>query len=179
MKKRLVIALVVILICIKAFFLAGIYADYNLKSHSVYYAKHTPHKKGVEPVLMMLIENLGSIYQPDIKGIDYFLDGKPAIFFYNKHNVHIGTFKLSYGLPSDRYIYNDWKRRIKVLFDKDFNVTDSYKLKNFKDVKIDKAEEHRIKQELYHQLKPLIDVQPEPWINLQWLFDQRYHDKFN
>lgn len=179
MKKKLVITLVVILICIKAFFLASIYADYNLKSHSVYYAKHTPHKKGVEPVLMMLIENLGSIYQPDIEGIEYSLDGKPTILLFDENHNQIGIYTIGYGLPSDRYLLYDWQSSYDVSFDQNFKISEITEIKTNKNLMIKKKNNKQFKQELYHQLKPLIDAQPEPWINLQWLFDQRYHDQFN
>ena len=31
----------------------------NLKSNSVYYAQHIPHKEGTEPDIIMLMENKG------------------------------------------------------------------------------------------------------------------------
>ena len=42
----------------------------NIKSNSVYYAKHTPHKEGTEPVLMMVVDNMDWIYTPEIDGIE-------------------------------------------------------------------------------------------------------------
>lgn len=54
MKKKVLIAVPLILIIVSTLF--G-YGYYNLKSNSAYYAKNTPHKEGVEPVLMMLADN--------------------------------------------------------------------------------------------------------------------------
>ena len=51
----------------------------NLKFNSVYYAQHIPHKEGTEPDIVMLMENNGWIYTPEIDGISYDEDGTYAI----------------------------------------------------------------------------------------------------
>ena len=86
----------------------------NLKFNSVYYAQHIPHKEGTEPDLVMLVENMGWIYTPEIDGIRYDDDGTNAIintksktfltkslgsFLYDKDNMTIGfdsTFRFDH-----------------------------------------------------------------------------------
>ena len=51
----------------------------NLKFNSVYYAQHIPHKEGTEPDIIMLMEDNGWIYTPEIDGISYDEDGSYAI----------------------------------------------------------------------------------------------------
>ena len=51
----------------------------NLKFNSVYYAQHIPHKEGTEPDIIMLMENMGWAYTPEIDGISYDDDGSYAI----------------------------------------------------------------------------------------------------
>ena len=51
----------------------------NLKFNSVYYAQHIPHKEGTEPDIIMLMENMGWAYTPEIEGISYDDDGMYAI----------------------------------------------------------------------------------------------------
>ena len=51
----------------------------NLKFNSVYYAQHIPHKEGTEPDIIMLMENKGWIYTPELDGISYDEDGTYAI----------------------------------------------------------------------------------------------------
>ena len=51
----------------------------NLKFYSVYYAQHIPHKEGTEPDIIMLMENMGWAYTPEIDGISYDDDGMYAI----------------------------------------------------------------------------------------------------
>ena len=51
----------------------------NLKFNSVYYAQHIPHKAGTEPDIIMLMENNGWIYTPELDGISYDEDGTYAI----------------------------------------------------------------------------------------------------
>ena len=51
----------------------------NIKFNSVYYAQHIPHKEGTEPDIIMLMENKGWAYTPEIDGISYDDDGSYAI----------------------------------------------------------------------------------------------------
>lgn len=51
----------------------------NIKFNSVYYAQHIPHKEGTEPDIIMLMENMGWAYTPEIEGISYDDDGSYAI----------------------------------------------------------------------------------------------------
>ena len=51
----------------------------NLKFYSVYYGQHIPHKEGTEPDVIMLMENMGWAYTPEIDGISYDDDGMYAI----------------------------------------------------------------------------------------------------
>ena len=51
----------------------------NLKFYSVYYGQHIPHKEGTEPDVIMLMENKGWAYTPEIDGISYDDDGSYSI----------------------------------------------------------------------------------------------------
>ena len=57
----------------------SLFTFFNLKYHSVYYAQHIPHKEGTEPDIVMLMENNGWIYTPELDGISYDEDGMYAI----------------------------------------------------------------------------------------------------
>ena len=57
----------------------SLFTFFNLKYHSVYYAQHIPHKAGTEPDIIMLMENNGWIYTPELDGISYDEDGTYAI----------------------------------------------------------------------------------------------------
>ncbi|MGR1082985.1 hypothetical protein ACUYFE_02985 [Olegusella massiliensis] len=153
--------------------------NFNLKSNSVYYAQHTPHEKGTEPVLMMLIDNLADIYTPDdLKTIGYDFDGKPAILTYDKNGEQLGFLT-----PLDSDSSGGYMVETQVLefdFDKQFrllNVCDPND--GFKELDLNKFSEQDIKKDIYKSVQPLIDAQSKPWINLQWLFDIVYHDRFN
>ena len=152
---------------------------FNLKSNSIYYAQRTPHKVGVEPVLMEVTRNLDWIYAPDIKGIKYDYDGSRAI--YNK-NYQDGTKLAIFACSSDpSYLY--WreygsKKFVVYAFDDRFTLlraTDREKGKiPLKD--IDRAE---LIREIYKAVQPVIDAQPEPLINLQWIYNWVNKDRFN
>ena len=76
MQKRIILGLFVGLLTVLCM---SLYTYCNLKFNSVYYAQHIPHKKGTEPDLVMLIENMDWIYTPEIDGIRYDNDGTNAI----------------------------------------------------------------------------------------------------
>ncbi len=144
----------------------SLYAYSNLKYYSVYYAQQMPHKEGTEPDLVMLIENMGSIYTPKIEGIRYD-DGNNAI-----ENTKTETV-LSNSMGN--FLYH--KNRVTVDFDSTFrffHVTDLSGEQPKKEIN-----EAEIKQEIREVFAPVIDAQPKPRINLQWLFNKMYQDRFN
>ena len=78
--KGIIIGIILVFsIGVVVFLGLSVYAYSNLKYYSVYYAQQMPHKEGTEPDLVMLIENMGSIYTPKIEGIRYDNDGRNFI----------------------------------------------------------------------------------------------------
>ena len=139
----------------------------NLKSNSVYYAQHIPHKKGTEPDLVMLIENMDWIYTPEIDGIRYDNDGTNAII-----NTKSKSF-LTKSLGS--FLYD--KDNMTVGFDSTFRFEDvSYFSEEAKRVQVN---ESKIKREIREDFSPIMKVQTKPFINLQWLFNLIYQSRFN
>ena len=139
----------------------------NLKFNSVYYAQHIPHKKGTEPDLVMLIENMDWIYTPEIDGIRYDNDGTNAII-----NTKSKSF-LTKSLGS--FLYD--KDNMTVGFDSTFRFEDvSYFSEEAKRVQVN---ESKIKREIREDFSPIMKVQPKPLINLQWLFNLIYQSRFN
>ena len=145
----------------------SLYAYNNLKYYSVYYAQQMPHKEGTEPDLVMLIENMGSIYTPKIEGIRYDDDGGNAI-----ENTKAEVV-LSNSMGN--FLYH--KNRVTVAFDSTFrffHVTDLSGEQSKREI-----HESEIKQEIREVFAPVIEAQPKPRINLQWLFNKKYQDRFN
>ena len=139
----------------------------NLKFNSVYYAQHIPHKKGTEPDLVMLIENMDWIYTPEIDGIRYDNDGTNAII-----NTKSKSF-LTKSLGS--FLYD--KDNMTVGFDSTFRFEDvSYFSEEAKRVQVN---ESKIKREIREDFSPIMKVQSKPLINLQWLFNLIYQSRFN
>ena len=139
----------------------------NLKFNSVYYAQHIPHKKGTEPDLVMLIENMDWIYTPEIDGIRYDNDGTNAII-----NTKSKSF-LTKSLGS--FLYD--KDNMTVGFDSTFRFEDvSYFSEEAKRIQVN---ESKIKREIREDFSPIMKVQTKPLINLQWLFNLIYQSRFN
>ena len=147
----------------------------NIKSNSVYYAKHTPHKDGTEPVLMMLVDNLFWINTPEIDGIEYDFDGPPCVQFFTSNGKQIGYIAP---FRKKNYIYDDGEWEIRLILDCNFNPDIAYDYGHEK-IQITKLDNKEIKQSLYNKLQPIIDAQHKPKVNLQWLFDIVYKNKFN
>ena len=168
MQKRNILAIFVGLI-IGLYTVLGmsLFTFFNLKYHSVYYAQHIPHKVGTEPDLVMLVENMGWIYTPEIDGIRYDDDGTNAII-----NTKSKTF-LTKSLGS--FLYD--KDNMAIGFDSTFRFEDvSYFSEEAKRTKVN---ESKIKREIRKDFSPIMKVQPKPLINLQWLFNLLYQSRFN
>ena len=166
--KRIIIGTILVFsIGVVVFLGLSLYAYSNLKYYSVYYAQQMPHKEGTEPDLVMLIENMGSIYTPKIEGIRYDDDGGNAI-----ENTKSETV-LSDAMGNFLYL----KYHITIGFDSTFrfhHVSDFTGEQPKREI-----HEAEIKQEIREVFAPVIDAQPKPRINLQWLFNKMYQDRFN
>ena len=166
--KRIIIGTILVFsIGVVVFLGLSLYAYNNLKYYSVYYAQQMPHKEGTEPDLVMLLENMGSIYTPKIEGIRYDDDGGNAI-----ENTKSETV-LSDAMGNFLYL----KYHITIGFDSTFrfhHVSDFTGEQPKREI-----HEDEIKQEIREVFAPVIDVQPKPRINLQWLFNLLYQDRFN
>ena len=166
--KGIIIGIILVFsIGVVVFLGLSVYAYSNLKYYSVYYAQQMPHKEGTEPDLVMLLENMGSIYTPKIEGIRYDDDGGNAIID-TKNN-----FVLSETMGNFSY----HKYHFSVGFDSTFrlhHVTDFTGEQPKKEI-----HESEIKQEIREVFAAVIEAQPKPRINLQWLFNKKYQDRFN
>ena len=168
MQKRNILAIFVGLI-IGLYTVLGmsLFTFFNLKYHSVYYAQHIPHKEGTEPDIVMLVENMGWIYTPEIDGIRYVDDGTNAII-----NTKSKTF-LTKSLGS--FLYD--KDNMAIGFDSTFRFEDVGYFSE--EAKRTKVNESKIKREIRKDFSPIMKVQTKPLINLQWLFNLLYQSRFN
>ena len=151
----------------------SLYAYSNLKYYSVYYAQHIPHKEGTEPDLVMLIENMSSIYTPKIEGIRYDDDGRN--FIENSTNLtgkptNFDEFVGGYGYSDQNDVTYKFKKNFSLEWAMD---------KHYKKIDLATVDEKKIKEEIRETVQPVLDAQPKPRINLQWLFNKKYQDRFN
>ena len=146
----------------------------NIKSNSVYYAKHTPHKEGTEPVLMMLVDNLEWIYNPDIEGVKYRFDAWCILYNYNFKLQEVPCFA---GDDGREYYYGSNGYR-SYGFNRDFKLT-YCRDRRVGNIDIKNIDVEEVKKDIYKIVQPVIDEQTKPLINLQWLFDIVYKDRFN
>ena len=168
---------IILIIFVTLFCITGFCFD-NIKRNSVYYAKYTPHKEGTEPVLMMVVDNLDWIYNPEVKTLKYDFDGHHCVQFYTSKGKYKGFIGSSCVDDKKRYMYDDEERAIWLILDCNFNPEIAHNDGDEK-IQITKLDNKEIKQKLYSNLQPIIDAQSKPRVNLQWLFDIVYKDRFN
>ncbi|MBF0780788.1 MULTISPECIES: hypothetical protein [unclassified Granulicatella] len=145
---------------------------YNLKSNSVYYAKNMPRGEGQKPELVMLIDNLDWIYKPNTEGIKYDFDGTRDII--NE------TGSKGFGnIYSDKteYVYSNGDS-IVYRFTKNFELKHATRLRKMETVDISSVDKNKLVEEIEQFVKPVMDEQTKPMINLQWLFNLLYQDEF-
>ena len=169
MQKRNILAIFVGLI-IGLYTVLGmsLFTFFNLKYHSVYYAQHIPHKEGTEPDIIMLMENMGWAYTPEIEGISYDDDGSYAITREKGTKTSVLSFTngtLFFFLDSGE----------SYLFDRNFSIQHAFD-KRYHTIKYN---QRKVKKEIRETVQPVIDEQPKPLINLQWLFNLIYQSRFN
>jgi len=140
----------------------------NLKSNSVYYAQHIPHKEGTEPDIIMLMENKGWAYTPEIDGISYDDDGSYSI------TREKGTKTSVLDLSGDTlFFFLDSGES--YLLNRNFSIQDAFD-KRYHKIKYN---QRKVLKEIRETVQPVIDAQSKPLINLQWLFNLIYQSRFN
>ena len=149
------------------------YGVLNLKKNSVYYAQHTPHREGVEPVLMEVVRNLHWIYTPDIKGIKYDYDGNNIIYNTDSNGK---TAAFTY-YSSELYRYYD-KGDVTYVFDENFKIVRIFDDKNLEYLS-KPVDDSAVKRDIFRVVQPVIDRQYAPLFNLQWIYDWVNKDRFN
>ena len=146
----------------------SLFSFFNLKYHSVYYAQHIPHKEGTEPDIIMLMENMGWAYTPEIDGITYDDDGSYAITREEGTKTSVLSFTngtlVFYPESGESYIFNR-NFSLQHAFDEHYHKI--------------KYNQRKVQKEIRETVQPVIDAQPKPLINLQWLFNLIYQSRFN
>ena len=146
----------------------SLFTFFNLKYHSVYYAQHIPHKEGTEPDIIMLMENNDWIYTPEIEGISYDDDGSYAI------TREKGTKTSILGLSGDTLVFYPDSGE-SYIFNRNFTLQHAFD-EHYHKIKYN---QRKVQKEIRETVQPVIDAQPKPFINLQWLFNLLYQSRFN
>ena len=146
----------------------SLFTFFNLKYHSVYYAQHIPHKEGTEPDIIMLMENKGWAYTPEIDGISYDDDGSYAI------TREKGTKTSVLGLSGDT-LYFSSASGDGYLLNRNFSLQDAFD-EHYHKIKYN---QRKVQKEIRETVQPVIDAQSKPLINLQWLFNIIYQSRIN
>ena len=146
----------------------SLFSFFNLKYHSVYYAQHIPHKEGTEPDIVMLMENNGWIYTPEIDGISYDEDGTYAI------TREKGTESSVLGFSDGTLVFYPDSGE-SYIFNRNFSLQHAFD-EHYHKIKYN---QRKVQKEIRETVQPVIDVQPKPLINLQWLFNLVYQSRFN
>ena len=116
----------------------------------------------------MLMENNGWIYTPEINGISYDDDGSYAI------TREKGTESSVLDLSGDIiFFFSDSGES--YMFNRNFSIQHAFDERYHKI----KYNQRKVQKEIRETVQPVIDAQPKPFINLQWLFNLVYQSRFN
>ena len=165
MQKRIILGIFVGLFTVLCM---SLYTYCNLKFNSVYYTQHIPHKEGTEPDIIMLMENMGWAYTPEIEGISYDDDGSYAI------TREKGTKTSILSFPNDNLFFHSESDDM-YLLNRNFSIQDAFD-KRYHKIKYN---HRKVLKEIRETVQPVIDAQTKPLINLQWLFNLLYRSRFN
>lgn len=159
----------------------------HMEYYSVYYAKHIKHNPNIDPEVIMVMKNLKAIEKPKDDSFVYkYKDFYMSNYKYykvkklNKKN-HMKDLEpyIEFKNNSGEYEYIEFGNhdRTRYVFDTDYKIR-FVKKKDRSDVNLKTVNEKRVKQEMRGILQPIIDAQPEPKVNLQWVFNWMYGDYF-
>ena len=146
----------------------SLFSFFNLKYHSVYYAQHIPHKEGTEPDIIMLMENKVGAYTPEIDGISYDDDGSYSI------TREKGTESSVLGFSDGTLVFYPDSGE-SYIFNRNFTLQHAFD-DHYHNIKYN---QRKVLKEIRETVQPVIDAQPKPLINLQWLFNLIYQSRFN
>ena len=159
----------------------------HMEYYSVYYAKHIEHSPNIDPEVIMVMKNLKAIEKPKDDSFVYKYKDS-YLYDYRYYKVKKLNKKsrykelesyIEFNTENDKFEYIDFVNHART----QFRFNNAYKIeyvweKDFSDVSLRKVNEKRVKQEIRDILQPIIDVQPKPKVNLQWLFNWMYGDYF-
>ncbi|MEB7050724.1 hypothetical protein [Mammaliicoccus sciuri] len=163
----------------------SLYLYLNFSKYSVYYAKHIPHDEGRDPEVEMLIKNIARAETPEIEGVTYTptcIYGIGNCLKYSIDGINSEDTKTPKYLRS--VIMGDSKNEIEYIENHDIYLfNEKYKLILFnerlgQEKPVSNINEFEIKKQVRTIVQPVINVQPKPMINLQWLFNWWYKDYF-
>ena len=144
MKKRIILGLCVGLLTVLCM---SLYTYCNLKFNSVYYAQHIPHKEGTEPDIIMLMENMGWAYTPELDGISYDEDGTYAI------TREKGTKASVLDLSGDTlFFFSDSGES--YIFNRNFSLQHAFD-KRYHKIKYN---QRKVQKEIRETVQPVIDA---------------------
>ncbi len=167
-KRNILVIFVGLIIGLYTVLGMSLFTFFNLKYHCVYYAQHIPHKEGTEPDIIMLMENNDWIYTPEIDGISYDDDGSYAITREKGTKTSILDFSgdtlFFISASGNGYLFNR-------NFSNQYALDEHYHTIKYK--------QRTVQKEIRETVQPVIEAQPKPLINLQWLFNLIYQSRFN
>ena len=157
-----------------------LFIGYKLESHCkyycVYYAQHMTEKVDMDVVAKVLARNLYYIERVENEKYSYDFDGSKTLYL-NDENGDILYYFSADGFGFD---YFDNNQKVVWYFDHDMKYYDiSSQSDEIEEEEIEVNEQviKEVKQDIYDLIEPIIEIQPEPPIKLQWIFNHWFYAK--
>ena len=176
MKKAIISIFIALGVLLTMVLFVAYYAYVNINTYAVYYAKHIPHLETIDPEVIAVVEHLEWIEKPELEGVEYKNKGHALISFYDESNNAYFRFTSGRGIVGYRYSN---KEGFNYYLDSETMELMRVYQGTEKSIPPEDFNEKQLKSEIHEYLQPIIDTQPEPRTNLQWLFDKVYHERYN
>ncbi|MFC3927606.1 hypothetical protein ACVR05_10730 [Streptococcus caprae] len=180
--KRILLALsIVFVLAISGF----IYINKNLSTYCIYYVKHMPqtHDKDTNPEMVVILDNLVYLGESRVNGIRFDTDGSNAIVKHNEFALGQGNRDNSVKFVLSFFHGKSNERSRMYYFDGSGKfVTYHYMKLDGEDSLYEKTETRKQEAQTYvdEVINPIVEeMEIEPKVNLQWLFNKKYQDRFN
>ncbi|GAB6636107.1 hypothetical protein BOVMAS18_14830 [Streptococcus uberis] len=172
-KRNKLISLTISLVILLS--ISFLYCISNLNRYAIYYSSHIPHSKHKNPELTMVVSHIDRIKLPNDNNYTVNIDGEGTLIYRKKYS-------LEFDHDEDQTRINlgnlDFFKKNESEYFYTKNGEFLYSINNKWQKNSAVSQKSKANTIVSKIIDPIVKAQPKPKINLQWLFDWKYKDRF-
>ncbi|MFI3614481.1 hypothetical protein [Streptococcus uberis] len=172
-KRYKLISLTISLVILLA--ISILYCLYNLNRNAVYYSSHIPHSKHKNPELTMVVLHLDRIKLPNDINYTVNIDGEGTLIYRKKYSLEFDHDENQTRINLGNLDFFK-KNESEYFYTKNGEFLYSINNKWQKNSAV--SQKSKADTIVSKMIGPIVKAQPKPKINLQWLFNWKYKDRF-